>query len=218
MHLLLALSSVLLVALGGALTLVVLQRLGSCAQRRDLQFVVLAMPVVSLAFSLGGLYHFVGRLCFLGAPPWDAWLSIALPLSMGIMAFGALSLGLVRLALMAWVVARKGATASTDLQMLVDGLADTVGMFRPRLLLCAYDRPLALTCGPWRPSILLSTWMVDHLDQHELEAVVAHELGHVGTARLSGDLAGDCAARCLLVPANQLGGLSAAEAREGVGL
>ncbi len=104
---------------------------------------------------------------------------MALPLIMGGIAFGALSMGVVRLTLMAWVVGRKGTAAGDYLQARVDGLADQLEAIRPRLLLCVYDRPLALTYGPWRPTILLSTWMVDHLDRHELDAVVAHELGHV---------------------------------------
>jgi beta-lactamase regulating signal transducer with metallopeptidase domain len=47
------------------------------------------------------------------------------------------------------------------------------------VLLYVYDRPLALTCGLFRPTVLLSTWMVEHLDRRELEAVLAHELEHV---------------------------------------
>ena len=44
--------------------------------------------------------------------------------------------------------------------------------------LYASTRPLALSCGLWRPTVLLSTWMIDHMDAQELESVLAHELAH----------------------------------------
>ena len=179
MHALLALSSVLLVVIGGGLALGILRRLGGWARRRDLQFFVLAAPVISLGLGLGGLHHFVGRTCFIGAPSWDYTLGIALPLGMALMALGGLGLGLLRLLLMGRVVARRALPADPELQELVNQLADRIGTARPGVRLCAYDRPLALTCGLWRPIVLVSTWMTAHLDRRELEAVVAHELGHV---------------------------------------
>src|SRR3546814_9657752 len=46
-------------------------------------------------------------------------------------------------------------------------------------VVCGADRPLALTFGFRRPTVLLSDWMVRCLDVHELESVLAHEVGHV---------------------------------------
>src|SRR5207237_9461510 len=65
------------------------------------------------------------------------------------------------------------------LQTFADNLAQRLGATRSRVLLYVYDRPLALTCGLFRPTVLLSTWMVQHRDRRELEAVLAHELEHV---------------------------------------
>jgi hypothetical protein len=178
-HLLLGLSSTVLVMLGGSLTLGILHRVGSWAQRRDVQCLVLAVPIVSLLLGIGGLHHFTGRACLSQAPSWDSLLGVALPVAMGVVAFGALSLGIARLALMARMVARSGALADPELQSLADGLAGRLGSHRCRVLLRVYDRPLALTSGILRPTVLLSTWMVEHLDRRELEAVLAHELGHV---------------------------------------
>jgi len=169
---LLSLSSMLFVTLGSYLTLGLLRYLGDWSQRRKAQCVVLAAPLVSLAIG-------IGSLCLRGMAPWDSLLSVALPLTMGLIALGALVLGIVRLALMAQIVARRGGIADPALQARVDDLAKQLGSARPRILLCLYDRPLAVTSGLWRPVILLSTWMTKHLDERELEAVLAHELEHV---------------------------------------
>jgi Zn-dependent protease with chaperone function len=178
-HLLLGLSSIALVMLGSSLTLSILHRAGSWSQRRDVQCLVLAVPVVSLLLGIGGLHHFTGRACLSQAPSWDSLLGVTLPLTMGVVAFGALSLGIVRLALMARVVARSSALADPKLQSFADDLARRLGSPRCRVLLRVYDRPLAFTSGIVRPTVLLSTWMVERLDHRELEAVLAHELGHV---------------------------------------
>src|SRR5205823_14023272 len=88
-------------------------------------------------------------------------------------------MGLVRLLLMARVVARRGGPAGPELQALANDLAGRLGAAGPRIQVCGYNHPLALTYGLWRPTVLLSTWMVEQLDARELEAVLAHEIGHV---------------------------------------
>lgn len=183
MHTLLGLTSVLLVVLAGYGALWMLRREArggfGWARRRDLHVLVLAAPLISLAVGIAALHHFVGRACFLGAPPWDDTLGIALPLGMSAVALVALLLGLVRLGLMARVVAGSGVVAGGELTEHVATLAERLGISRPILRISACARPLALTAGMRRPTILLSTWMLEHLDRHELEAVLAHELGHV---------------------------------------
>ncbi|MEO7909349.1 MAG: M56 family metallopeptidase [Roseiflexaceae bacterium] len=179
MHTVLGLSSLLLVLVGSALALRVLRRLEHWAQRRDLQVLILVAPLLSLTLGLGGLYHFVGRTCFIAAPRWDYWSGVALPLLMGLIALGGLGLGIIRLALLAWVLGHRGMPASPGFQALAEQLAARLDTPYPCVRICAYDRPLALTYGLWRPTVLLSAWMIQHLDARELEAVLAHEIGHV---------------------------------------
>ena len=179
MHTLIGLFSLLLVLVGSALALRALRRLEHWMQRRDLQILILTAPVLSLTLGLGALYHFLGRACFIAAPRWDYWLGVALPLLMGLIALVGLGLGVVRLTLLAWVVGRRGMPAGPRLQAIVIHLAARLGAPCPRVQVCAYDRPLALTYGLWRPTVLLSAWMLQHLDARELEAVLAHEIGHV---------------------------------------
>ncbi len=179
MHTLLGISSIALVTLGSYLLLGILYRLEDWSSRRDVQFFVLVVPIVSLGLGLGGLHHFAGRPCLSRAPSWDSLLGVTLPLAMGLVALGALGLSLLRITLMGRVVARRGVQASPAIQSLADDLAERLGAVRPRVRLYAYDRPLAFTSGLFRPTVLLSAWMVEHLDRRELEAVLAHELEHV---------------------------------------
>src|SRR5258708_15262573 len=154
---LLPLRSILFVVVACFLALVFLHPLGGWASRRDLQFWVLVVPLISLILCIGALIHFVYRDCFLSAPTWDHLLALALPVSMGLIACGGVVLGVMRLTLISWFVARHGSRVTPELQALADVQAEKLGLSHPRLLLRVHERPLALTCGLWRPTLLLST-------------------------------------------------------------
>lgn len=179
MHALFILSSLLVVTLGGALLLSRLRRVDRWADRRELQIAVLAAPMVSLGIALVGLLHFTGRICFVSTPTWDYLLGVALPVSMGVAALGAITLGVARLLLMHLFVAWRGFPADARLQSLAARFAQEREVRSPQVRQCASERPMALTYGILRPTILISTWMIEHLDARELEAVLAHEVGHV---------------------------------------
>lgn len=179
MHILLGLSSILFVLLGSYLTFGILHHIRGWSQRRILQFFVLMIPIVIFGLGISGLHDVIGYNCFLSIPTWDALLGVVLPLGMGVVVLSAIGLGVVRLVLMALTVTRRGVFADSELQTLANILAQQLNAPRSRVLLYFYDRPLAFTCGVFRPMVLLSTWMVEHLDRRELEAVLAHELEHV---------------------------------------
>lgn len=172
MNALLSLTSIMLVMLGCSLTLGILRHPDDWSHRRKMQCFVLAAPLASLGIG-------ISELCLWSKGPWDSLLDVAVPLAMVAVASGAAGLGLVRLGFLAMVMARCGGTVNTELQALTDSLAQQPGSGQPRLLLYSYDRPLAFTWGLRKPVILLSTWMVEHLDQRELEAVLMHELEHI---------------------------------------
>lgn len=178
MHVVLILLSLLLVVLGGYATLGVLRRVEGWRRRRRLELLVLAAPAASLSVAAIGLYHFMGRVCFLAAPPWDDILSTAGPATMGVVVLGAIAWGTLRLGLMSWTFARGTNPADPGLQALAERLAQRLGVPRPQVRVCVSGRPVALNWGVRRPTLLLSTWMLDHFDAQELEAVLAHELGH----------------------------------------
>jgi Zn-dependent protease with chaperone function len=178
MHVLLILLSLLLVTLGGYAALGVIRRAEDWRQRRRLALLVLAAPAISLGAGIIGLHHFLGRICFLTAPPWDEMLSTAGPAAMAAVVLGALGWGLLRFGLVPWTLTRRTIPAASDLRAIADRLARQLGVPRPRVRVCLSPRPIAISWGVRRPALLLSTWMLDRLDVHELEAVIAHELGH----------------------------------------
>jgi len=179
MHLWLGLSSLALTLLGSAVMIQLLHHLGSWKSRRLIQVMVLLVPLLSLAGGISGLHHFSGRPCLVNAPSWDSSLEVVVPVGMGLLALGAFACGLLRLALMTWLVKRKSIPASHDLQRYVEVLARGLGVPPVRVVLTATDRPIACVSGIFRPTVLLSTWILSHLDQRELEAVLAHEMEHV---------------------------------------
>lgn len=69
--------------------------------------------------------------------------------------------------------------ADERLQMRIAQMSHHFALAAPRLLVLTAAEPIAFTYGVWRPTIVLSTWMVEELDADELDAVLAHELGHV---------------------------------------
>jgi Zn-dependent protease with chaperone function len=89
-----------------------------------------------------------------------------------------LLLALVRLLFVALTTARRTFTASRRLQQRARALARRLGLPAPHVRLCPSLAPVAFTYGFFRPTIVLSRWMVDTLDAQELETVLAHELAH----------------------------------------
>ncbi len=179
MHTLLTLSSLFLVLLGSFLLLSNLRNVHDWSQRRIMQLSVLAMPSVVLGLGMSGWHHFICHICFVGAPLWDMMLGAVIPVVMACIALVAIVLGLLRLFLMSRVVTRNALFVHTDIQTYVDELGHQMGTGHTYVVLTYSEHPLAFTCGIFRPMIVLSTWMVEHLDRRELEAVLAHEMEHV---------------------------------------
>jgi beta-lactamase regulating signal transducer with metallopeptidase domain len=179
-HILLYVSSMLIVILLGSILVLCLLRLFSdWSQRRTMQLLVLITPLVSLIVLMGGFQHVLNQECALNKPAWDVMLDVIVLFLVVGNIVGALGLGLGRLVLMRRVMRQQAVIADPDLQALVDHFAQQRSLPRLCLQIVHADRPMALLYGIRRPTMLLSTWMVEHLDQQELEAVFMHELVHV---------------------------------------
>ncbi len=169
MSLLLNLSSILFVLLGSSLVFGLLRRIRDWSLRRTAQFFVLLMPTVILGVGM----------CSLSFSSRDILPEKLVLFSMQMVILGAVILGVIRLVFVGWNMRRHVVFSSLGLQELASNLAQHMGVARPCVRCVLYDRPLALTWGIFRPTVLLSVWMVEHLDRRELEAVLAHELEHV---------------------------------------
>lgn len=166
----------------------VMPRRVAWSRRREIQLLILALPALTIVFSLPPLL--VARPTA-GCDPWAvacasgsrlplilSGIEVALAVLPTAVAAGALVLGTARLILMWRVVSRRGVLAPKALLSRAARLATCLGVRAPHVYVCALDQPLALTYGVLRPTVVLSRWMVEHLDARELDAVLAHELAH----------------------------------------
>lgn len=139
------------------------------------QLVLLALPPLVVVVAGLTLLAMTRMECFGHCGPWDQAASLLLT---------GLALGLLALRILLFV--RRG----PRLKAMVSALGPArdprvrrmVRYLAPRpvpVRLLPYDQPMAFVHG-WRsPTIVLSSWLLDHLDDAELEAVLAHELAHV---------------------------------------
>lgn len=184
MHIVLDLFAMLLVnLLGGSLVLGQLHHSTTSAHRRLLLVLVLAMPLMSFSIEIGGVYHMASRGCLLPDipwdPPWDPLLDRTILLVMAGILLAAIIFGGVRLVLMRRRLRLVRVASPPEVQMLAHTLARQCAVAAFQVQIVHQDHPLALTYGLRKPVVLLSTWMLEHLDSQELEAVLMHELEHV---------------------------------------
>ncbi|HEY4387664.1 MAG TPA: M56 family metallopeptidase [Ktedonobacteraceae bacterium] len=180
MHILVNSGGMMLIVLLGCLLIVrQLSFRMSWTTRCMLHLIVLSLPLASSLPLIGGWIH-VSSWCWeQNTPHWDRILDLLLVLLLSITALGALLYGGLRLLCMHWLMRKRTTAVDPQLQAQVDRWAQLRGIAPVAIRICAEMRPLALTYGIRRPEILLSRWMLAHLDKRELEAVITHELMHI---------------------------------------
>lgn len=177
MHTLFLLSALLLAAAVSALGALLL-RLTPAEGRRSLALVVLGAPLFTLALAA---FH-VMPLFWTECSPlvgWDRVASLGILAGVGGVALGALAINLSRLLLIERLLSACPPLRSADLEARTGALADQLGLRAPALRLLRLDAPLALGGGLRRPTIVVSSWLIDQLDRRELDGVLGHELGHL---------------------------------------
>jgi beta-lactamase regulating signal transducer with metallopeptidase domain len=73
----------------------------------------------------------------------------------------------------------KAKLASIRQETLITSISESYGLRRKDLLVISCKEPVALTMGFFRPVIVLSTGLLQLLDDNELEAVIRHEEFHL---------------------------------------
>jgi len=149
------------------------------SRRRLIQLQVLALPLLSLLVLGVGIRHLFNPHCLLDAPNWDHPLDVSLVFLMSSILLGAVLLGLGRHLMMIVVMRRQRVIVDPEFEAQVKHVAKKLHVSRFRVRLVPSSRPLALLYGIREPTILVSTWMREHLDNEELEAVLTHELIHL---------------------------------------
>jgi beta-lactamase regulating signal transducer with metallopeptidase domain len=183
MHILLMAGMLLTIVLfTSRLMLGLLRSVEDWKKRRLFQLPVLFLPMTSLFVLIGGLQHVLDPRCIQMERVWDHILDIGAVLFLGGSILGSATLGLVRLFLMNRTMKREATIRDCHLEKMVAHLATQRGICSVSVRLIPLSRPLALIYGIRQPTLLLSTWMVEHLDQEEVEAVLIHELVHVQRA------------------------------------
>jgi heat shock protein HtpX len=73
------------------------------------------------------------------------------------------------------------ATDAPDLHAMVERLADDAGIPKPRLYMMQTDTPNAFATGrnPENGVVCVTSGLLNHLSQDEVEGVIAHEIGHI---------------------------------------
>jgi Zn-dependent protease with chaperone function len=178
MHTLLVLSTLLLLVASCFLLFANPGEVRTREKRYPFHLLLLTLPLVGVGLGALFFWHFAQATCFTHAPPWDQMVSVLIPGGMMGGLLVALFLSLVRL-LLVWVTTAKSTfAASRPLHHRAYTLARQLGVRAPRVRLCASLAPVAFTYGWFRPTLVLSRWMVRTLDEQELETVLAHELAH----------------------------------------
>jgi Zn-dependent protease with chaperone function len=146
--------------------------------RRSAALSVLGLPP---AVVLLGVSHLVPRFWQDCAPlvGWDRVASFGLLGLLGAMGFGALGLNLTRLALVDRLLPACSALCDPVVRADTEALAARLGVRTPCVRILRSAEPLAAAGGLWQPNIVLSTWLIDHLDRDELQSVLTHELAHL---------------------------------------
>ena len=177
MHTFFLLSALLLVAVLSGLGAVLLQ-VAPPTGRRPLALVTLAAPPIVLALAVAHLIPHFWPDC---APlvGWDRVATFALLGTLGAVVVGATVLNVARQALVERLLLVCPVVSDPAVTATAAELARGVATGVPTVRVLPSATPLAVSGGLWRPTIVLSAWLVEHLDGRELQAVLGHEMVHL---------------------------------------
>src|SRR5438876_1707896 len=177
MHTFFLLSALLLAALVSLLGALLLGLL-PVGNRRPAALTVLVLPAAVLGLATTHLVPFFWAEC---APlvGWDRVASFSLLGVLAAIGLGAVALSIGRLLLVDRLLPACAPIGDSVVTTNARVFAERVGLPPPVFRVLPSDSPLAVAGGLRQPSVVLSTWLFDHLDPHELESVVTHELAHL---------------------------------------
>lgn len=144
---------------------------------RSIALVVLGALTLAAFLAVSGMKDLIIQVCALAAASWMTVVAAGMAFFLALTVMGAL-IGLGRLILASRHTMRN-ARPSHALQCRVTAIASVVGSRDVAAYIVASDVPAAQVWGIWRPKLVIATWMLSHLDDEEIDAVIAHELSHI---------------------------------------
>lgn len=174
MHTLFLLSALLLALLISVLGAGLLRVL-AVGSRQPSALAVLGLPIVVLLLAVSHLIPLFWQEC---APlvGWDRWASFGLLGVLAAIGLAAVGLNVGRLVLVGRLLPVCTPLSESDLRL---GDIPLGSKLVPGVRVLQSATPLAAAGGIWRPSIVLSTWIIEHLEPDEFESVLTHELAHL---------------------------------------
>jgi len=156
----------------------VLLQLAPSTGRRPLALVTLAAPPIVLGLAVVHLIPHFWPDC---APlvGWDRVGTFALLGTVGAVAVGAVTLNVARQALVQRLLAACPPVNDRSVTATAAQVARSLRVDQPSIRVLPTGAPLAVSGGLWHPTIVVSAWLLEHLDGRELEGVLGHELVHL---------------------------------------
>lgn len=146
--------------------------------RRPVALVGLGLPVLILALATA---HTIPRLWSPCAAPagWDRLATLGVLFLMWGSAAGAVGVSAVRISTAQRILRSCPGLEDPQIRARLQALAGHVRLPTPELRVL--ERPSPLSAAGWlhRPAVVVSRWLLEHLDPEELQAVLAHELAHL---------------------------------------
>lgn len=177
MHTQLLLAGFILALAVGIIGLLIAEKVPSWKERRQLHLFIIGAPALLICTLALDIAYMAWVGCLFRTSEIDFILSAGWGLGLAGIAF----VSLTRHALQAHKAGRVFAHLPTEksqrAQKILSRLVNE-GKHQPRLLIVAFFQPVAFTLGLFHPTIVLSSWVLENLDEDELEGVLAHEYAH----------------------------------------
>lgn len=178
MHTQLLLAGIVLALAVGIIGVLVAERVPSWKEKRQLHLFIIGAP----ALLIGTLALDIAYMAWVGCLFRTNEIDLILSAGWGVGLAAVSLLSLSRHAIQAYQAGRVFSRLATDnsakAQAVLEGMRQGHKKPCPKLLIVTYPQPVAFTVGMFTPTIVLSTWVLEHLDDEELEGVIAHEYAH----------------------------------------
>lgn len=142
-------------------------------------YILCSAALLLLGITLNFWLMYIGGCIAFQALNWDTEISLTL----GALLWIFLGVSLMKRLWSQWklqqIMALVTPCKNPAIIQLLRSLSQKMGLLTPDIALYRSNQPYAATLFWRKPVLLLSSWMIEVLDEEQLEAVIAHELAHI---------------------------------------